>query len=47
MMSHSPHKVLKLVCQSIVEIFANFVAKVLNKIWIFSEPIFHDFLFNT
>ena len=31
--SYCPHKVLKLVCQVTVEIFANFVAQVLNKIF--------------
>ena len=35
MMSWGPHKVLKLVCQAMVESFTNFIAKVLNKIWIF------------
>ena len=31
MMSKGPHKVLKFVCQAMVEILANFVAWVLNK----------------
>ena len=35
MMSDGSHKVLKLVCQAMVESFTNFIAKVLNKIWIF------------
>ena len=30
MLSYYPHKGLKLVCQAMVEIFANFVAQVLN-----------------
>ena len=32
MMSDGSYKVLKLVCQAMVEIFANFIAWVLNKI---------------
>ena len=42
MMSSGSHKDLKLVCQGMVEIFANFVAYVLNKIRIFWVRIFTE-----
>ena len=47
MMSDYPHKVLKLVCQAMVEIFANFVAQVLNKNRGFSFHGKIQILFNT
>ena len=47
MMSWGPHKVLKLVCQAMVESFTNFIAKVLNKITVFSFHGKIQILFNT
>ena len=49
-MSKGPHKVLKLVYEAMVEIFANFFAWVLNKTRIFLDANFHGKflnLFNT
>ena len=50
MMSRGPHEGLKLVCQSMVEIFAKFMALVLNKSKNFSVKFLREIsqiLFNT
>ena len=46
MMPWGPHKVLKFVCQSLVEIFVNFVAWVLNKIRIFVDKNLREKILN-